>query len=47
MMPYIVPMNSKGAILGNAGEYNQPPFLSLPCGSSFGNIDIYKFNVSE
>ena len=47
MMPYIVPMNSKGAILGNAGEYNQPPFLSLPCGSSFGNVDIYKLNVSE
>ena len=43
----VIPMNEKGAILGEPGQYKNPPFLTLPGNPPLEEVTLYDFKVNE
>ena len=43
----LIPMNEKGAILGQPGQYKNPPFLTLPGNPPLEEVTLYDFKVNE
>ena len=43
----VIPMNEKGAILGEPGQYRNPPFLTLPGNPPLEEVTLYDFKVNE
>lgn len=43
----VIPMNKKGAILGQPGQYAKPPFLMLPGNPPLEEVTLYDFKVNE
>lgn len=47
MKTAVIPMNEKGAILGQPGQYKNPPFLMLPGNPPLEEVTLYDFKVNE
>lgn len=43
----VIPMNEKGAILGQPGQYRNPPFLMLPGNPPLEEVTLYDFKINE
>lgn len=43
----VIPMNEKGAILGQSWQYKNPPFLTLPGNPPLEEVTLYDFKVNE